>query len=182
MNFRIQIILNTSIIILCFGFFGITSAQALTYEAGSDAPKRTIEDYIKDYVDTPKGAIDWKIFGKTKEINVEGKSKDGMEFQYFKPDFPAELKALDGKQITVKGFMFPLDEAEEQKSFLIGPFPMNCPFQYHVGPSLVIEAHADKNPVEFSYDPIVLTGKLELVQKDSENSTFYRLSDTKKIK
>ena len=156
-------------------------AIALTYEEGSDAPTRTIEDYIKDYVDVPKGATDWKIFGKTKQINVEGKSKDGMDYQYYKPEFPPEIKALDGKQVTVKGFMFPLNSTDKQSLFLIGPFPVNCPYQYHVGPPLVIEVHADKHPTEFSYEPITVTGKLELVDKDPEFSVFYRLLDAKKI-
>jgi len=156
-------------------------AMALTYEPGADAPTRTIEDYIKDYIDVPKGATDWKIFGKTKEVNVEGKDADGMDFQFYRPEFPPEIKNLDGKEITVKGFMFPLNSTEKQSLFLIGPFPVNCPYQYHVGPSLVIEVHADKNPVKFSYDPVVVTGKLQLVNKDPEFSVFYRLLDAKTI-
>ncbi|PZP55141.1 MAG: hypothetical protein DI586_07820, partial [Micavibrio aeruginosavorus] len=139
------------------------AAMALTFEEGADAPTRTIEDYIKEYVDLPKGATDWKIFGKTKQVNIQGKTKDGMDFQYYKPEFQADIKALDGKQVTVKGFMFPLNSTDKQSLFLIGPFPVNCPYQYHVGPALVIEVHADNHPTEFSYDPIIVTGKLQLV-------------------
>jgi len=168
-------------ILLCALFFSV-SARALTYEQGADAPTRTLEDYIKNYVDVPKGATDWKVFGKTREINIEGKTKDGMDFQYFKPGFTPEVKALDGKEITVKGFMFPLNSTEKQHLFLFGPFPVNCPYQYHVGPALVLEVHADKNPMAFSYDPIVVTGKLELVSKDPEFSVFYRLDDARQIR
>lgn len=147
-----------------------------------DSPNRTLADFAKDYVDIPKGGVDWKLFGKTREINIEGKGKDGIDFQYFKPGFPPEVKALDGKEIMVKGFMFPLDAAEKQKMFLFGPFPVSCPFHYHVAPSLVIEVHADKEPIKFSYDAITLKGKLQLVQKDPENSTFYRLTDVSLVK
>jgi len=157
-----------------------SAASAVSEEPMADAPTRTIKDYIKDFVDVPEGATDWQIFGKTKEISVEGKGEDGLEFQYYKPEFPPELLALDGKRITVKGFMFPLDSTEEQKFFLFGPFPLNCPFQYHVGPSLVIEAYSEKNPVEFSYDPMVIEGTLELVPLDPQNSAFYRLRDVRK--
>lgn len=163
-------------------FFAAFPAFALTYEPGADAPTRTLEDYIKKYVDVPKGATDWKVFGKTKSIDIEGKTKDGMDFQYYKPEFTPEVKALDGKQVTVKGFMFPLNSSDDQTLFLFGPFPVNCPFQYHVGPSLVIEAHADNHPVKFTYDPVVVTGKLQLVSKDPEFSTFYRLMDAKLVK
>lgn len=157
-------------------------AYALTYEEGSDAPTRTIEDYIHDYIDLPDGAVDWKIFSKTKEINIEGKQENGLDLQYFKPDFPAEIRALDGKDIKVKGYMFPLDENDKQKVFLFGPFPLNCPFQYHVGPSLVIMVDAPKKPVLFSYDPVVITGRLELIEKDEDNSIFYKLHDARQVK
>jgi hypothetical protein len=170
--------------VFCFLLIALLSipAQALTYEAGTDSPTRTMADFIKNYVDVPKGAINWKVFGATKEIDVEGKTKDGYDFQYFKPGFTPEVKALDGKQVTIKGFMFPLDETDDQKLFLFGPFPVSCPFHYHVGPALVMEVHADKNPVKFSYDPITLTGKLQLVTLDKQDSTFYRLLDAKLVK
>ncbi len=169
-----------SLIILAFLLFA-SSAHALTLEQGADAPTRTLEDYIKDYIDVPAGATDWKIFGKTKEVSVQGTDKDGLDFQYYKPGFSPEVKALDGKEITVKGFMFPLDSTEKQKFFLLGPFPVNCPFQYHVGPSLVIEVHAGKNPVSFTYDPVTITGTLALVPSDPENSTFYRLHNARLV-
>jgi len=155
---------------------------ALTMEQGTNGFNRTLQDYIKDYVDIPEGAIDWRTIGKTREINVEGKDKDGYDFQYYKPDFPPEIQALNGKEIKIKGFMFPLDPTDNQTWFLFGPFPINCPYQYHVGPSLVLEAHADDHPVKFSYDPIILTGTLELVPLDTENQVFYRLRNARQIK
>jgi hypothetical protein len=147
-----------------------------------DSPNRTLADFAKDYVDIPKGGTDWRLFGKTKEINVEGKDKQGFDYQYFKPGFPPEVTALDGKQVVIKGFMFPLGAVDKQKLFLFGPFPVSCPFHYHVAPALVLEVHADKEPVRFSYDAITLKGKLELVTKDPENSVFYRLVDAELVK
>ena len=167
--------------LLCALLMVALPAMALTLEKGADAPTRTIEDYIKDYVDVPPGATDWKVFGKTQQINVRGKDSDGYDFQYYKPKFTPQVTALNGKQVTVKGFMFPLNETERQKLFLIGPFPVNCPFQYHVGPSLVIEVHADKHPPKFSYDPILVTGRLQLVDKDPDKNIFYRLLDAKEL-
>ena len=161
---------------------GAVPAYALTYEEGADAPTRTVTDLIKDYVDVPKGGMDWQLFGQTKEIETDGKFDDGADVTYFKPEFPAALKALDGKEVTIKGFMFPLEEDEAQKEFLFGPFPVNCPFQYHVGSALVIEVHAPKKPVTFTYDPLILKGRLELVPEDKKFSTFYRLQDAELVK
>lgn len=169
-------------ILLAFLFFAPVTAHALTQEEGSDAPTRGIEDFIKDYVDVPAGATDWKVFGKTKSVSVETKDSEGLDIQYYKPAFTPELKALSGKKIKIKGFMFPLDETEDQKNFLFGPFPLNCPFQYHVQSNLVIEVRADNNPVAFTYDPVTLEGILELVPEDMQNSTFYRLKDARAVK
>lgn len=142
---------------------------------------RTIEDYIADYVDVPEGGINWRLFGKTKEIQIETKTDDGFDLVYIKPDFPEDVKELDGQTVKVRGYMFPLGEAEAQTQFLFGPFPLSCPYQYHVGPALVIEVYADKKPVKFSYDPVTVTGRLELVYDDPEYSVFYRLRDAKAL-
>lgn len=161
----------------------LQSAQAYTQEQSPSGEKTmTVLDYIKDYVDLPKGATDWKVFGATKEIEAHSKSDQGYDNQYTKPDFQPAIKALNGKEITVKGYMFPLDQTDDQKLFLFGPFPMTCPFQYHVGPALVLEVHADKNPVKFSYEPVTLKGTLELVPDDPEYNVFYKLTNARQVK
>ena len=113
---------------------------------------------------------------------MEGKDKKKYDYQYYKPDFSKEVKELEGKEVTIKGFMFPLGAADEQKLFLLGPFPVGCPFHYHVAPALIVEVHAEKAPVKFSYDPVLVKGKLALVINDVENNTFYRLTDAELVK
>lgn len=144
----------------------------------TDAPERTIADYIKDYVDVPEGATDWKVFSATRELKIEGRDADGMDYSFVKPEFTEAVKALDGKKIKIKGYMFPLESEDEQHLFLFGPFPVSCPFHYHVGPSLVLEVKTKGKGIRFSYDPIVVTGTLELVHEDLETGVFYRLKDT----
>jgi hypothetical protein len=141
-----------------------------------DSAKRTLLDNVDKYVDAPEGVVNWHVLGATKEIPA--KSKD---YSYMKPEFTDALEKLDGKQITIKGFMFPLGENKDQTLFLFGPFPVSCPFHYHVTPSLTVEVHADRNPVGFSYDPIVLSGRLQLVRDDPDNGVFYRLMEARKV-
>lgn len=170
-------------LICCIAMLFSPPALALKYEEGADAPTRTIEDFIKDYVDVPKGAINWKTLGQTRVIDINTKDADGMDLVYQKPNFPPEVKALDKVKIRIKGYMFPLDADERQTQFLFGPFPLNCPFQYHVSPALVLEVHVEPDfPVKFSYDPITIEGTLELVPEDKDLSTFYRLRNAKLIK
>lgn len=160
----------------------LTTEETYSIEDIRGEQTKTIEDYIEDFVDVPEGGINWKVFGTTQEIHIETKDADGFDLAYTKPEFAPEVKALDGQQIKIKGYMFPLDETEEQKLFLFGPFPLSCPFQYHVGPALVLEVHADKNPVTFDYEAITITGTLELVPDDPEYSVFYRLNNAKQVK
>lgn len=170
------------LLLLCVCLSLPLPAQALTLEDGADAPTRGIEDYIKDYVDTPKGVPNWKQLGKTKIIDIETKDVDGMDVQYFKPDFPAEVKSLPGKKSPSRVLCFRSMKPKTRKTFIFGPFPLNCPFQYHVQSNLVIEVHADNHPVAFTYDPVSLEGTLELVPEDKENGTFYRLNDARIVK
>lgn len=162
----------------------ITPVYAFSYEEGvSDGhTNKTIQDYIADFVDVPEGAINWKVLGTTQEIVIETKTDDGYDLTYSKPEFKPEVQALNGKEIKIKGYMFPLDETEGQRQFLFGPFPLSCPFQYHVGPPLVLEVHADNHPIPFDYEPVVIEGTLELVADDPEYSVFYRLKNARQVK
>ena len=173
----LKILLALSVLLLPFPAFSLTEE-----EMTADAPTRTIEDLIKEYIDLPPGARDWNIFAKTESESIVTKDADGFEYQYYKPRFTDEVKALDGQIIILKGYIFPLDETEDQRFFLFGPFPLNCPFQYHVDPRLVVEVEAKRKPVRFSYDPVVIMGRLELVADDPENSVFYRLSEAAQMR
>ena len=136
---------------------------------------------IPDFVKTPEGGTSWNVFGETKQNPYAYTDKDGMEWSGVHPEFSERLKKLDGKEILIQGYMFPLGQEEKQSLFLLGPFPVSCPFHYHVTPDLIIEAHA-KTPIDFSYDAINIKGKLELVPKDDENNVFYRLRDAEVLK
>ena len=76
-------------------------------------------------------------------------------------------------EVTVMGFMFPLEQSEKQKKFLLGPYPLGCPFHYHIGASQVIEINSTE-PIDFSFEPITITGKLK-VEYNKETGTFYYL-------
>lgn len=135
-----------------------------------------LEASINNFVLTPKGGVSWTVFSKTKQIPYSYKDPEGMEWSGVKPEFPDALKALAGKDILIQGYMFPLGQEEKQDIFLLGPFPLSCPFHYHSPPNLIIEAHA-KTPADFSYDAINVKGKLELVSSDDDYNVFYRLND-----
>ena len=123
-------------------------------------------------------AIPWNIFAETKEISKKRIFPDGGYTFDISPQYGEAIKKLDGKEVTLMGFMFPLEQSENQKNFLIGPYPLTCPFHYHVGPTQTVEVLA-KEPFDFSYDPITIKGTLS-VRFNKETGVFYYLENAHK--
>ena len=98
---------------------------------------------------------------------------EGFDNCLIKPIYSPQIKSLNNKQVTLTGFMFPLDPADKQKNFLIGPYPTSCPFNYHVSPSQIVEVKL-KKPIVFSYDPVTVKGTLSL-KYNGETGIFYYL-------
>ena len=139
-----------------------------------------VVDSIPKYVSIPEGGLDWKLFAKTKSIPYSYDDENGKAAYGVKPEFPENLQKLGGQNIIMQGYMFPLHAEENQSVFLFGPFPVSCPYHYHVGPALVMEAHG-REAIEFGFEPITLKGRLELVPRDDEYNVFYRLLEAERI-
>lgn len=86
--------------------------------------------------------------------------------------FPDELQALEGKTVSLKGFIIPLEEKSESRHFVLSYFPYaSCFFCGGAGPESVVEVHAPK-PIAFTEKPITLTGRLQLNRNDPEKLFF----------
>lgn len=123
-------------------------------------------------------AIPWSRFATTKEHESCSKDAEGYDNCFIKPEYSTAMRQLDGRQVTLMGYMFPLEQSEKQKNFLIGPYPLSCPFHYHVGPSQMVEVFADK-AIPFDYEPITIKGTLEL-RYNEESGMFYYLKEGRK--
>jgi len=141
-----------------------------------DDPSAIYPDDIQP-LEVTGDAIPWKVFAKTKEKEECRTDKEGYDYCLVKPRYSSELKDLDGKEVTLMGFMFPLEQSDKQKNFLFGPYPLSCPFHYHTRPSQVVEVLAEK-PIPFSYDPITLKGRLSL-RYNEQTQVFYYLENAK---
>lgn len=125
-------------------------------------------------------ALPWDLFEATKEKQNKITFPDGGYSFEVTPIFSDKMRELNGKEVTLTGFMFPLEQAEKQGNFLLGPFPPSCPFHYHAPPALIVEVKAAK-PLAFNWDTITLKGKFELADKDP-NGVFYFLKDAVVVK
>lgn len=143
-----------------------------------EPPPLDFMDVIPEFVTTPEGGVSWGLFNSTEEEEYLYEDEEEYTYMGVRPIFGEELKNLEGTEILIQGYMFPLGQTEGQELFLLGPFPLSCPYHYHVPPKLIIEVHA-KDAEKFSYDAVNVKGTLELVPKDDEFNVFYRLKDAK---
>ncbi|WP_448520441.1 DUF3299 domain-containing protein [Rhodoflexus sp.] len=91
---------------------------------------------------------------------------------FFEARFSEELQALEGKEVTLKGFIIPLEESRESTHFVLSYFPYaSCFFCGVAGPESVIEVRT-KEPVPFTDKPITIKGTLQLNQDDPERLFF----------
>jgi hypothetical protein len=122
----------------------------------------------------PAGIVPWLTFRK---VSLVEEKRDGKIT--LKPAFSSALKQLDKTTVRLYGFVMPLSTTPKQKHFLLSPLPTHCPFCVSQGPDSLIEVMA-KTPVEFNqWDPVLVAGKLELV---NDSSLFYRLVEAEPVK
>jgi len=93
--------------------------------------------------------------------------------------FPEKIRSLHGQEVRIAGFMTPLENSERQRHFVISSQPPHCFFHFMGGPASVAEIMAPEG-VRFSYDPIILSGTLEIFES-SEMGILYRLNDAKMV-
>jgi hypothetical protein len=97
----------------------------------------------------------------------------------FKPTFPNYLRELDGKRVSLTGFMQPLGEEVEMGSFMLIEYPVGCWYceMPEVTGILLIEMPSRKSAT-FTRSQVKITGKLALNATDPENF-LYTVKDAK---
>lgn len=110
--------------------------------------------------------VPWKLLSQVELI----KQKDR-----YVPQFAPAVAALDKKEVTMQGFMMPLQMGDKQTHFVLSAMPQTCAFCMPGGPESLVEVKS-KTPVKYTFEPVVLTGKLAVL-KDDPTGVFYRLTD-----
>ena len=112
----------------------------------------------------------WNDFAKTK---FEPKFNDKLGEYLFHPNFPADLKALEGKEITIEGFYVPF-APEEGEYIILSKYPMSqCFFCGGGGPESIAEVNFAKTPGKFQVDDLItVKGKLRLNTDNTDHLNF----------
>lgn len=115
----------------------------------------------------------WKSLSK---ITFTKEYDEIMGFKVDKPVFSDEIKAMEGKEIIVKGYIIPVEGYASHKEFIFSAFPYNmCFFCGGAGPETVMEIEA-MEPIKYTAEQIYLKGILSL-NSDDINHLMYKLSD-----
>jgi hypothetical protein len=118
-----------------------------------------------------KDVLSWRTLAQVELV----KTKDR-----YVPQFASSVTSLDQKQVKVQGFMLPLQMGDKQSHFVLAAMPQTCSFCMPGGPESMVEVKT-KAPVKYTFDAVVLSGKLTVL-KDDPTGIFYRLTDAEPTK
>jgi hypothetical protein len=113
-----------------------------------------------------KDVVSWKLLQQVELV----KQKDR-----YVPQFSSGVAALNKKEVKMQGFMLPLQMGDKQTHFVLAAMPQTCAFCLPGGPESLVEVKS-KQPVKYTFEAIILSGKLEVL-KDDPTGIFYRLTD-----
>ena len=127
--------------------------------------------------DDDQGSKTWKTLSK---ITYRKQFDELMGFKIDVPVFSEDVKALEGKEIVVKGYIIPTGGYKSHKEFVFSAFPYNmCFFCGGAGPETVMEVEA-KKPIKFTAEAVSIRGVLEL-NDDDINRLIYILKEVEPL-
>ncbi|HEU5291299.1 MAG TPA: hypothetical protein VFU05_11680 [Cyclobacteriaceae bacterium] len=110
------------------------------------------------------------VWPKLYDIKFE-KAKDNLG-EYDKPIFSQAAKSLEGKMVTLPGYMNPFEKGSKGTTFMLSSLPINACFFCGVGgPESVVEVIL-KSPISFSEKPIEIKGILRLNYTDPDRMIY----------
>ncbi|HMQ47189.1 MAG TPA: hypothetical protein PKA00_06885 [Saprospiraceae bacterium] len=114
----------------------------------------------------------WKSLSR---VTFKKEYNELMGFKVDVPVFSEEIKKMEGKEVTIRGYIIPVEGYKSHKEFIFSAFPYNmCFFCGGAGPETVMEVTSDQ-AIKYTTEPITLKGKLALNDSDI-NRLMYSLS------
>jgi hypothetical protein len=112
----------------------------------------------------------WDLFARTK---FESKYNEKLGEYLFYPNFPADLKTMVGKEVTIEGYYVPFTP-EDQNYIVISKYPMSqCFFCGGGGPESIAEVNFVKQSLKFDIDDLItVKGKLRLNIENLDHLNF----------
>lgn len=119
----------------------------------------------------------WKTLSK---VTIEKRFDETLNFEIDYPTFSEDILLLDGKSITMEGWIIPLDELRGENYFVLSALPFaNCFFCGGAGPETVMEVFSKKE-ISFTEKKIKVRGTLS-INADDPLQLMYILNDAELI-
>lgn len=115
----------------------------------------------------------WEVLS---DLRLEQEYDDLIGEMIEMPVFSDKLKSYEGKEITVEGYVIPLQHTAGQDYFVLSRFPYNnCFFCGNAGPETVAEVYTNKK-FEYRDAKVRVKGQLEL-NADDPLHLFFIIND-----
>jgi hypothetical protein len=110
------------------------------------------------------------VWPKLYEISYIKASDQKGDFD--KPVFTSQVKDLEGKVVTLPGYLVPFDGGLKAKRFMLSSLPLNACFFCGVGgPETVIEV-ISADEVTYTEKPVEISGVLKLNDSDPDKMIY----------
>jgi hypothetical protein len=110
--------------------------------------------------------VSWRLLAQVELVRLKDR---------YAPQFSDNVAKLDQKKVKIQGFMMPLEMGDRQSHFILSAMPQTCSFCMPGGPEQLVEVKSAK-PVKYTFEPVVLTGKLAVLKNDP-TGVYYRLTE-----
>ena len=106
------------------------------------------------------------------DVKFSRKYFEEVDEYLFYPEFGASVKALEGQEVYLQGYMFPI--APEENNFILSRYPFaSCFFCGASGPESIVELMLKPGHPKFQMDQTVtIQGKLRLNQDDIDYCNY----------
>lgn len=141
----------------------VTIEQSTVTDSSQPADERAAQESLPMSKDNF-----WTILAKAK---IKLDAATGI----YTAQIPDDIKKISGTEVSVSGFMLPLESTETFRHFLLSKRTPTCPFCPPGLENEIIEVIV-KQPVEWAEDIVTVKGKFVLTE-NREMGVFFKMTD-----
>lgn len=127
--------------------------------------------FTSDEMNNNTEVLKWEILS-----DVEWEWKD----EFYEAKFNEKQQELDGKEIIIEGFMFPLEYSKKHKNFLVSASPMSDCFFCGPGEAESMVYVKTDEAVDYTYSQMKVEGTFKLVS-DASMGIIYELENARVV-
>jgi hypothetical protein len=155
------------VVVATYGFIqgGEGNAQPVKADLAINWDSRRSLSVIPDYDFSP-GKISELTWHTLTDVTFKEMYVQELDMYYWKPTFGASVKALEGKEVYITGYVIPVDY--DENFYVVSRYPYsNCYFCGGGGPESVVDLRfAGKNRTYKTDERLTFKGKLRLNATD----------------